>query len=263
MAELLRWAGIVRVQISGSDSFCREPALAVIGTWDPMLDPHRELFRRLAVKGAAARLTPVVIVLHPSPVRFLNPGDGVCCEYSDLHARIALIRECAPVKVLTVRMTRRDLDASVQSLLGLLKPYIRLKELWLGAHQSLGRCKQGSAAAIASLARRRNITLRRLPPCDACRLGSATLQLIGKGKLRSAARRASGPPIWRRPQSGVLRLDWPEGAYLATPMSEPRCGNAKTPEPISVRLVRGKTSRTLIWPSKDIKWLSFLAGPAD
>ena len=253
----------MRIQLAVSDSPVRGPALAVIGTWDPLLHAHRELFQELARKGTLAGLTPVVIILFPSPVRLLNPDPAICLEYTDLRARVALIQECAAVKVLTIRMTTHDLDASSRSFFDLIGTHIRLRELWLGANQSLGRCKQGSDAAIAALARRRKISLRRLDACKGGRVGGMALRFLGQGKLRDAIKCVGLAPIWRRPRSGVLRLNWPPGNYLAIPTIRPSLALVSAPSPISVKSLSAIKGGTLEWPARDVEWLSFLAGPAD
>ena len=253
----------MRIQLTTSDPAVPGPAVAVIGTWDPLLRAHRELFRELARTGARAGLTPLVIVLFPSPRRLMNPDPAIYLEYTDLRARVALIRECAAVKVLTVRMTARDLDASSRSFFDLINSHIRLRELWLGASQSLGRCKQGSAAAIATLARRRKISLRRLDACKESRVGGMALRFLGEGKLRDAIKCVGHAPIWGRPRSGVLKLNWPPGKYLAIPTIRPSLAPVSAPGPISVKISSAMKGGTLEWPAREVGWLSFLAGPAD
>ena len=253
----------MRIQLTASDPAVSGPALAVIGTWDPLLHAHRKLFQELARRGARAGLTPLVIILFPSPVRLLNPDPALCLEYTDLRARIALIRECAAVKVLTVRMTARDLDASSRSFIDLIRSHICLRELWLGANQSLGRCRQGSSAAIATLARRRKISLRRLDVCKGSRLGGIALRFLGEGKLRDAIRCVGHAPTWRRPRSGVLKLNWPSGEYLAIPTVRPSLAPVSPLDPISVKISSTMKGGSLEWPAQNIEWLSFLAGPAD
>jgi len=254
---------MMRIQRSVSDSPVRTPALAVIGTWDPLLPVHKELFQKLARKGAKTGLTPVVVILFPSPVRLLNRDPDICLEYTDLRARVALIRECAAVKILTVRMTREDLDASTRSFFDLIGSHIALRELWLGANQSLGRCKQGSDGAIAALARKRKISLRRLEVCKGSKAGGMALRFLQVGKVRDAIKCAGNAPTWRRPRSGVLRLNWRPGNYIALPISRPSLDTVSTLAPILVKIMPARSGGTLEWPAPDVEWLSFVAGPAD
>src|ERR1700722_14504844 len=232
---------MMRIQRSVSDSPVRTPALAVIGTWDPLLPVHKDLFQKLARKGAKTGLTPVVIILFPSPVRLLNRDPDICLEYTDLRARVALIRECSAVKILTVRMTREDLDASTRSFFDLIGSHIALRELWLGANQSLGR----------------------LEVCKGSKAGGMALRFLQVGKVRDAIKCAGNAPTWRRPRSGVLRLNWRPGNYIALPISRPSLDTVSTLAPILVKIMPARSGATLEWPAPDVEWLSFVAGPAD
>jgi hypothetical protein len=91
-------------------------------------------------------------------------------------------------------MTSRDLDASVHSFFDLVSSCIGVRELWMGANQSLGRCRQGSIGAIAAFAWNRRIRLRRLEVCKECNVGGV-LRLLGEGKLRSAIKRVGLAPM--------------------------------------------------------------------
>lgn len=255
----------MKIQLQLSDAKVRAPAVAVVGTWDPVVDAHRELFQRVARRGRRAKLLPVVIVLFPSPTRLLNPEPGAYLEYTDLRSRIALIRECARINVLVVRFTRRDLDANCRSFFHLVSTHVCLRELWLGVNQSLGRGPQGSDTAISAIARKRNISLRRMPVCHRSRVGGAALQLLAEGKVRAAIKCAGHAPMWSRPRSSILHLDWPPGEYLTVPMVKPSFRAAPTAGMIRLRLspsIRG-CRQELEWPGRDVAWLGFLAGPAD
>jgi hypothetical protein len=253
----------MKIELELSDVTVRTPAVAVVGTWDPVVDAHRELFQRLASRGKRIKCVPVVIVLFPPPTRFLNP-DGLCLEYTDIKSRVALIQECARVKVLAIRFQRQDLDSSCRSFFDLVRTRVSLRELWLGATQSLGRGPQGSGPAISALARKRNIVLRRMDVCHRSHVGRKALALLEEGKVSDAIKCAGHAPIWGRPRSGVLRLDWPPGKYLAVPVAQPLF-KASPDGMISLRLSPGGSGRRqrLEWPGPDVAWLAFLAGPAD
>jgi hypothetical protein len=252
----------MRIQRSVSDALDRAPAIAVVGTWDPLLEAHRDLFQKLARAGATQGLIPTVIILYPSPARLVNPDPDICLEYTDLKARVKLIRECAPVKVLVVRMITRDLGSPSSEFFDILKSHIRLRELWLGANQTLGRCKRNSKPALAALARKRNIVLRRLKVSRAKSKGGAAFRLLDDGKLKSAIARAGCAPIWGRPRSGVLRLNWPPGGYTALPIAQPSRHPVPTAAPIRFEIVAARRGARLQWPD-EVEWLLFLAGPSD
>lgn len=266
MAAHMLIAKIMRVQKALTDAPIRTPALVVIGTWDPLVQAHRELFQEIASHGARVGLTPVVVILFPSPVRLLYADPRRCLEYADINARVTLIRECADVKILIARLTKRDLDASCGSFLDVIGSYLHLRELWLGAGQTLGRGPQGSVSEIANVASSRNISLHRMSACDrSCVVGAAALQLLGEGQMKEAIQCVGHGPIWRRPKSGLLKLNWPPGEYLAVSIAKPSLAPIVSSTPISVRvsLAKDGSHGTLKWPGRHVKWLSFVAGPAD
>jgi FAD synthase len=255
----------MKIRFGLSDAPVPIQAVAVVGTWDPVVDAHRELFQRLALRGKRAKLSPLVIILHPSPARLVNPDPGICLEYSDIKSRIALIRECARVNVLVVQFKKRDLNASASSFFSIVDSHSRLRELWLGTGQSLGRGQQGSDVAIRDYTRRHNISLKRLPYVQGSRVGGEALRLLGKGEVKDAIKSAGHAPIWRRPRSGVLHVSWPPGEYLAIPMAKPSFTADPATGVVPLRLsttTKGALPQ-LDWPGRDIEWLAFLAGPAD
>ena len=248
-----------------SDTFDKPDALAVIGTWDPFTEPHRKLFLEMAEHAARTGLTPVVVILHPSPVRLLNPHAKACLEYTDIYARALMIRASAAVRVLILKFLKRDLDASCKDLFRLLEMHIHLRELWLGATQSLGRGPQGSDIAISAHASEHDITLRRLPHAGDVVPGNSALKCVDNGKVKDAIRAAGGFSVWRRPRTGSLKIDWPEGEYVVAPVDAPHFTRISG-QPQAVRLVPlnaepGK--RLLLWPDHNVPWLAFTAGPED
>jgi FAD synthase len=254
----------MRIRSNLSNVAARTPALAVIGTWDPVVEAHQKLFRKIARRAKRVNLTPVVIILHPSPVKLLNPRSKQCFEYSDIKSRVLMIRESAPVEVLVIHFRTDDLDASCRDFFDLLGSRLDLRELWLGAGQSLGRGAQGSDAAIATLARKRHILLRRMKPSHEINVGATTLRLIDQGKVRDAVACAGHPPVWERPRSGFLRLSWPSGKYMVAPLTGSSL-EADLSQILPIRLVPAVDGRKRQskWPDKQIRRLAIVAGPAD
>lgn len=238
--------------------------VAVIGTWDPLTPAHRSLFLRLCRQAHRKTSSSLAILLHPSPARFLQPQAAIWPEYGCLEARIDRLHECGLDAVLVVRFSRHDLEASSASFFDLVGGYTTLTELWLGASQSLGRCEQGSPKAIAALAHRRQIVLQFLPVSRKALAGGRMRQLLGAGRVREVVAEVGFPPVWRRPPSGVIRLSWPPGRYLAVPLTNPRACAMPNDETLEVELTPGKSLPSrLEWPRHNPSWLAIVAGPAD
>jgi hypothetical protein len=240
-------------------------AVAVVGTWDPVVPAHCELFRSLVRYGKRHSLVPLVVILYPSPAKLLNRGPGECPEFCDIRARGTLIKMFAPVEVIVVRFTRPDLEESCHTLFRLLSKHVLLRELWLGPNQSLGSGGRGSDAAITAWACRNQVHLRRLKPNAESNKGGLAVRFLQQGKIKRAITWASHPPIWRRPRSGKLLLDWPSGEYVGVPLSAPSDFNLPRTRRIRLKLASTGVGQigSLSWPANDVPWLAFLAGPAD
>lgn len=239
----------------------RGPAVATIGSWDPILPAHRRLFGRLGRHASKSSLTSLVILLEPPPPLFLG-GPMRWPRYDDLRARVALVRSSGVQAVLLVRFAADDLALGAAELFDLVRRHVQLDELWLGSTQSLGRGLPGSQSTITKLAEERRIRLSLLSPPRNGLVGSTVRDLLQDGRVREAARIVDRPPTWGRPRGGDLRLAWAPGWYevapLETPSSKP-CG-----PPLRVQLVADrKRLPRLTWPDDAIPWLAFLRGPGD
>ena len=247
-----------------TDVAAEASVLAMIGTFDPLSNAHFELFDVMSGAAAERGLTPLIVVLFPSPAMFVNPGSDSCFAFSALEARIALIRQRANVRFLIVRMTKRDIDAPCVEFFDLLSSRVVVRELWIGARQSLGRGRQGSYDAIAALAEARAITLQRLDARAGLFAGRSALNLASQGRLKDAIKATGNPPIWARPKSARLWLSLPIGRYLAFPITEPAFDLRVTHAPVPVEVKRSSTgARFADWPLPDVSWLLLASGPAD
>jgi FAD synthase len=251
----------VRRRISTVDR--RMPALAMIGTWDPMITAHTEIFQKLVERGKEVDLTPVLIMIHPSPAQLVNL-EYKRLEYSDIGSRVIMASEAAPVKILVIRFLTRDLDVTFRDFLDLIGSQIDLRELWLGDGQSLGRGPQGSDAGIMKLAEERQVQIRRLQSFSRINEGSAARTLLNRGNLRDAVKLVGHPPTWKKPHRDMLRLHWPPGAYTAMGILRPSLTPEET-RSFRIELVLNKNGPQcqFRWPDGGERWLAFVSGPAD
>jgi hypothetical protein len=235
------------------------PAVAVVGVWDPMVAAHRDLFGRLVEHARSHDLAALAIVLDPSPPAMLNGLDRFP-TYDDVPSRIRTIRGCGVEGVLVVRFARRDLDGGAAELLDAVGRHARLRELWLGANQSLGRREAGSATTIERLGAERGFDVTRLPPV---RLRTAPINdLLAAGKLAEARCAVGRPPVRSRPRSGSMRVPWPPGRYEVVPVGHPDGPPLAAPFAVHLEPAAGAFP-ALTWPDRRIGCLAFLRGPGD
>jgi FAD synthase len=237
------------------------PAVAVVGAWDPLVPAHEDLFRSLRVFAQEALLISLVVVLHPHPAKFLHRS-AEWSAFDDLQTRLAIIRSCGVDAAIIVRFTRRDLNAGARELFDVLRSHVHLEELWLGAFQSLGVGPNGSHQAIHEITQRDGIRMQLLPLSRSALCSGEARRFLSEGHLTAAIRIVGRPPVWSRPKTNELRLGWRPGPYWAVPLAEPTAQPERNP--IRVELVaRGSGCPTLVWPSRDIRWLAFIRGPSD
>lgn len=238
------------------------PAITVIGTWDPLLTPHHELFDDLVRRARATRRCAVVIMLDPDPVSYLwGPADRP--SYHDWRVRVHEMRAAGVDAVVRIHFRRADVDAVAADLFRAIAPRISLAELWLGARQSFGRGPGGNGAAIDAQAERFGFTVYRLPPAKRATVeGNVIRRLMIAGQVRQAAGLVGRSPVRARPTSGHTTLAWAAGTYQALVLDTP--SRVHDPTPITVRLLpRRNRLADLVWPDPAVPYLAIIAGPGD
>ena len=236
-------------------------AAAVVGGWDPIVPAHRHLFAKLSRHGRRSKLTSLAIALEPNPGRLVH-GPDQWPVYSDLETRISEIRACGIDAVLVIRFARSDLDLGAREFLSTVRAQIRVRELWLGANQSLGFGPGGSGARINRLCGRLGIVVRRLSDSDAGKQTRLARRALWDGRVAGAARFTNRPPVWGRPRSRRLFLAWRTGTYWAVPLDNPLAQIESAPCPIHLFAAARSLSR-LDWPDSSIRYLAFVRGPGD
>jgi len=237
----------------------QRPAVAVIGAWDPLVDGHARLFRRLKRYSAKTSRDALAVLLWPHPGSFI----GRRCDwplYDALPVQVELIRSYGVDAVLVIRFSRRDSDLGANELFKAIAPRAKLSELWLGARQSLGRCKAGSAIRIDAIARKRGIVVRRLRPLRSLQKGSEARRSLAAGKLRRAIVVVGRPPVLQRPARGTtIFVGWRPGVYRGVGLSSPLHYAGTIHSHLSV--TAHKRGTRLQWPDRRLKWLAITDGP--
>jgi FAD synthase len=248
----------VRAALHGT---VRRPATIIVGTWDPLLPDHLELFARLS--GAAHQNSRdfVVVMLDPAPP-LLRWGLASWAVYDGASIRQHLIRQAGSDAVLRIRFAKRDLDATAAQFLTFVGSHLTFTELSLGDGQILGNGPEGAEPAIARYMAERGMLLRHLPPTSLTPTISQVRALLSIGRVRRAREIVGRPPTWTRPPAGALRLAWRPGTYHAVPLSQPT-GVPHT-DPIAIELTpQARGLPRMCWPPLPSRYIAFIAGPAD
>jgi FAD synthase len=239
----------------------RRSAAIVVGTWDPLLPDHLELFAQLSHAAHRQSLDFVVIMLDPAPP-LLRWGFASWAVYDGAITRHHLIRQAGSDAVLRIRFAKRDLDATAAQFLTFVGSHLTFTELYLGDGQVLGNGSAGMEDAIARYVGEHGMCLRRLPPTSLAPTISQVRALLAVGRVKRALELVGRPPTWARPPAGVLRLAWHPGTYRAVPIAQPN--GEPCADPIAIELTaQARGLPQMRWPPLPSRYLAFTAGPAD
>jgi len=246
-----------RVQMFGS---LHRPAVAVIGVWDPLVREHSRLFNRLRRYSKTRPRDTLAVLLWPHPAAFR----GRRCDwpiYNTLPAQVALIRSYGIDAVLVIEFSRRDADKGAAELIDTVVTHATIAELWLGAYQSLGRCRAGSSPHILAISRKRRITVRRLPISRTGITGNRARAKLSAGSLRQAISLVGRPPMLKRPTRGsTIFVGWPAGTYKGVQLDSPsRLSGTRT---MRLEIVQHARGTRLHWPDRRVEWIAVVDGPA-
>jgi hypothetical protein len=223
------------------------------------MEGHSEMIFDLHREASRSDCSSLVVAIDPDPAQHLF-GAAAFPVYNDLPTRVERLLGLGVDAVLVVDFAPDDLEAGARELLDVVQPWASIAELWLGARQSLGRMERGNARTIDALAAERGFRVRRLPMRH---LGTAAVRdLLRAGRIRDATALGLLPPMRKRPASGRLSMSWREGSYDAVPLvnAGPVAGKAC----LHVELtLAGPDLADVNWPSDDIEYLAFVAGPGD
>jgi FAD synthase len=250
----------MRAEIQGSND---RAAVVVVGAWEPLIDSHFHLFRRLVKSAQRRGQCSCVVIIHPSPAQLLHRPEAQTYEYDDLESRLSLIRSFGIDSVVVVYFKERDLYGAAEEFLGVVRDCVDLRELWLGATQSLGSGPDGSQSAIERLADQMGFKLTMLAPQRDGINVSRVWEHLAKGKVDEASSLVGHAPIRSRPATGSLKLLWPRGAYPAIPLSDPVdvFSRLTAQQPLTVHVKGRADAPRMLWPTEDVEWLAFVGNP--
>jgi hypothetical protein len=204
-----------------------------------------------------------VILLDPNPALFVR-GAAHWPIYNDLSWRIRYILNSGIDGVAVVSCDEGILDQGIHDLFDCLSPQTTIRELWLGAQQTLGRGESGNVSAINQAAHSRGFHLHVLDYSLDSYAGSQARRQLQAGSVVQATELVKNPPTWCRPKAGLLRLAWPAGRYLATKVDD-AVDPTLADEPIVLEFSPARDGLcTMDWPHDlAADSLRFIKGPAD
>lgn len=238
------------------------PAVAVVGSWDPLLNENGILCKMMTGYARRKQMRSVAIVLTPHP-GILAFGRARFPHYNDFDSRVSILLGWADA-VMHVNMSRREMhEASAAQFLDRVRERLPLAELWMGAKQSLGTGPSGSGKAVLAATRERGIRLKVLTEVDLRPVQKEVRRCVLEGAMRDAAGVAGRPAVLSRPKAGRgARVAWPAGVYGAVALRAPDA--AVDGEVREVRLSpRADGMSEVEWPDRSVRYLAFVAGPGD
>jgi riboflavin kinase/FMN adenylyltransferase len=140
----------------------RDTALA-IGVFDGVHRGHQYLLTRLNETARHQHLLSGVVTFDPHPQELLSPDYQPA--FLTTPGQRAILLQAAGVDFVTVlKFTPELANLSAREFVGLLREYLRLKQLVIGADFTLGHNREGNAAFLKELGQEMNFTVTEVRP---------------------------------------------------------------------------------------------------
>jgi len=140
----------------------RDMVLAV-GVFDGVHLGHKSLLSRLLERARERDLLSGVVTFDPHPLKVLSPKTRLPF-LADLEQRKALLKDEGVSVVIVLPFTRELARLSAAQFMGLLRNYLRLRELVIGPDFTLGRDREGNASTLRTLGEDMGFAVTVVPP---------------------------------------------------------------------------------------------------
>jgi len=140
----------------------RDMVLAV-GVFDGVHLGHKSLLSRLLERARERDLLSGVVTFDPHPLKVLSPKTRLPF-LADLEQRKALLKDEGVSVVIVLPFTRELARLSAAQFVGLLRNYLRLRELVIGPDFTLGRDREGNASTLRTLGEDMGFAVTVVPP---------------------------------------------------------------------------------------------------
>ncbi len=134
-----------------------------IGVFDGVHLGHKYLLSILVARARERKLLSGVVTFDPHPQKMLSPETKLPF-LTGLDQRMALLRNEGVAAVIVLSFTRELARLSAKQFVGLLKNYLRLKELVIGPDFTLGRKREGNVNALRVLGEDMGFAVTVVPP---------------------------------------------------------------------------------------------------
>jgi riboflavin kinase/FMN adenylyltransferase len=137
--------------------------ILTIGVFDGVHLGHKHLLDKLIERASRLNLLSGVVTFAPHPQNFLFPETELPFLTS-LEQRKVLLKDAGAEAVIVLPFSQELAQLSARDFMGLLKEYLRLKELVIGPNFALGRNREGDASNLRKLGQETGFTVTVVPP---------------------------------------------------------------------------------------------------
>ena len=140
----------------------KDTALTV-GVFDGVHLGHYYLLSQLMEQAGRQNLLSGVVTFAPHPQKILSPENNLVF-LTGLAGKKALLEKEGIETVIVLPFSRELARLSAREFVSLLKNYLRLKVLVVGAEATLGKNQEGNADALREMGRELGFTVIEVPP---------------------------------------------------------------------------------------------------
>ena len=174
----------------------KDTALAV-GVFDGVHLGHKYLLSRLTELAARHNLQSGVVTFAPHPQKLLSPENNLVF-LTDMARKKALLKKEGINTVFVLPFTKELARLSAREFVSLLKEYLKMRVLVVGADFTLGQNREGNTETLRALGREMGFTVTDVPPVTIngeTVSSTAVRQALADGNLKKV-RSLTGRPFF-------------------------------------------------------------------
>lgn len=137
--------------------------ILTIGVFDGVHLGHKHLLAKLTQRARELNLLSGVVTFNPHPQKVLSPETKLLF-LTDLNQRVTLLKNEGADVVVVLTFTQALAQLSASHFVGLLKDYLRMKELVIGPDFGLGQKREGNVNTLRALGEAMQFRVTVVPP---------------------------------------------------------------------------------------------------